>query len=128
MYEIKGVTYSYKNQKTKIHPVYMTIKKGEFVLLAGISGCGKTTFLRCLNGLIPDFYEGIYSGDVLLDGISLRDFKRGMLAEKIGNVFQDPRSQNVCSFETMIIKPVINNAPKIARGSRNVFFIFLARV
>lgn len=93
MYEIKGVTYSYKNQKTKIHPVYMTIKKGEFVLLAGISGCGKTTFLRCLNGLIPDFYEGIYSGDVLLDGISLRDFKRGMLAEKIGNVFQDPRSQ-----------------------------------
>lgn len=50
----------------------LNIYAGEFVLLTGKSGCGKTTFTRCLNGLIPDFYEGILSGSCKVCGMEIR--------------------------------------------------------
>lgn len=73
--------------------INLTIQTGEFVLLTGRSGCGKTTLIRCLNGLIPHFYPGESKGDILLDGQSLLELKPSDLAGKVGTVFQDPRSQ-----------------------------------
>ena len=73
--------------------INLTIQTGEFVLLTGRSGCGKTTLIRCLNGLIPHFYPGESTGNILLDGQSLLELKPSDLAGKVGTVFQDPRSQ-----------------------------------
>lgn len=71
----------------------MTVQTGEFILLTGRSGCGKTTLIRSLNGLIPHFYPGEIKGDLLMDGKSLLEMKPSELAGQIGTVFQDPRSQ-----------------------------------
>ena len=71
----------------------LTIQTGEFILLTGRSGCGKTTLIRSLNGLIPHFYPGEMKGNIFLDGQSLLELKPADLAGKVGTVFQDPRSQ-----------------------------------
>ena len=71
----------------------LEIKDGETVLLTGRSGCGKTTLLRSINGLIPHFYPGNTTGDVLYGDESLLEMKPSDIAGKVGTVFQDPRSQ-----------------------------------
>ena len=61
-----------ERDKFTLKDLNLTIQTGEFVLLTGRSGCGKTTLIRCLNGLIPHFYpgEGGYSvGRTLFAGI-----------------------------------------------------------
>lgn len=71
----------------------LNIHTGEFVLLTGKSGCGKTTFTRCLNGLIPDFYEGNLSGSCKVGGMEIGRHETDEYSPLVGSVFQDPRSQ-----------------------------------
>ena len=73
--------------------INLTIRTGELILLTGRSGCGKTTLIRSLNGLIPHFYPGEIKGNISLDGQSLLELKPSELAGRVGTVFQDPRSQ-----------------------------------
>jgi energy-coupling factor transport system ATP-binding protein len=92
--EIKEVSFSYHADRDEsISSINLQIKQGEFVLLCGRSGCGKTTITRLLNGLIPHFYEGSLQGEVLIEGQSIRDRKLHQIAQLVGSVFQDPRSQ-----------------------------------
>ncbi|MCR5799045.1 MAG: energy-coupling factor ABC transporter ATP-binding protein, partial [Lachnospiraceae bacterium] len=73
--------------------ISLEIKDGEFLLLTGRSGCGKSTILRSLNGLIPHFYPGKTEGELLYDDKSLLEMTPSKIAGKVGTVFQDPRSQ-----------------------------------
>ena len=66
---------------------------GELVILAGRSGCGKTTLTRVLNGLCPQFYPGELTGSYLLDGQDALKMPVHQLGTMVGSVFQDPRSQ-----------------------------------
>ncbi len=94
MIELKNVRFSYQEDRAEsVSGVNLQIKPGEFVLLCGRSGCGKTTVTRLLNGLIPHFYEGTLHGEAFIDGKSIRDMKLHQLARLVGSVFQDPRSQ-----------------------------------
>ena len=70
-----------------------TIEDGSFVLLCGPSGCGKTTMTRLLNGLIPHYHEGNFTGSVRLDGKDTRELSLFDISLKVGSVFQNPRSQ-----------------------------------
>ena len=63
------------------------------MLLCGRSGCGKTTLTRLINGLIPQFFAGDLSGKVLLDGEDIFTLPMYRIAEKVGSVFQNPRTQ-----------------------------------
>lgn len=74
----------------------MSVKKGEIVVLTGLSGCGKTTLLRLLNGLIPSFYDGDLDGEIKILGKDITAYKKGELAKYIGNVFQNPKDQFFC--------------------------------
>ncbi len=76
----------------------LSVKKGELVVLTGLSGCGKTTLLRLLNGLIPSFYDGDLKGEIKLLGKDISDYKKGELAKYIGNVFQNPKDQFFCDM------------------------------
>lgn len=99
MIEINDVTFSYTGQQERkeknggICHVNMQIGTGEFVVLCGESGCGKTTVTRLVNGLIPGYYEGELSGEVLIDGQNILAQPVYETARKVGSVFQNPRSQ-----------------------------------
>ena len=60
-------SYNAKNEKA-IKDIRGIIPKGKCIVLCGESGCGKSTILRCLNHLIPEFYEGIFEGFIKIDG------------------------------------------------------------
>lgn len=69
------------------------IPAGRCVVLCGGSGCGKSTLLRCINGLIPQFYEGELKGFCRLNGQDTAGMRIGEIGELAASVFQDPRSQ-----------------------------------
>ncbi|MCR4750243.1 MAG: energy-coupling factor ABC transporter ATP-binding protein [Lachnospiraceae bacterium] len=90
----KDFSFCYEgNTEYSLKDINMEIKDGEFILLTGRSGCGKTTILRSLNGLIPHFYPGETKGELLYEEASLLEMKPSEIAGKVGTVFQDPRSQ-----------------------------------
>lgn len=71
----------------------LIIPDGQVILLCGQSGCGKTTLTRLVNGLIPNYYEGELSGEVLLDGKNISRLPLYETAKYVGSVFQNPRTQ-----------------------------------
>lgn len=87
-------TFRYSGKSSNaIHSVDLDIHEGEFVLLTGRSGCGKTTVARLINGLIPHFYEGELEGTAKVSGTETREMGIGDIGKMVGSVFQDPRSQ-----------------------------------
>ncbi len=94
MVELRDVSFRYRGGGTEgLNGISLDIEPGEIVVLAGESGCGKTTLTRCINGLVPRFYEGQFSGTVLIDGEDVSRRSIGEIGRQIGSVFQDPRSQ-----------------------------------
>ena len=95
--QISNVSLQYENsEKGALHDVSLTVEPGECILLCGESGCGKTTITRLLNGLIPHFYEGTLNGMVEVCGLKIQEEELYTIAEKVGSVFQNPRSQFFC--------------------------------
>ena len=94
MVELKQINFSYIEQETGgLRDINLTVRDGECILLCGRSGCGKTTVTRLINGLIPRFYAGNLSGQVLINGKDIADYTMYEIAEHIGSVFQNPRTQ-----------------------------------
>ena len=91
--EFQDFSFLYQDGKDGVFDINLTIRKGEFVVLTGQSGCGKTTLTRCMNGLIPDFYEGTFQGKSVVCGMEMGKHETGDYAGYVGSVFQDPRSQ-----------------------------------
>ena len=61
-----------------------SIQAGRCVVLCGGSGCGKSTLLRCINGLIPQFYEGDLKGFCRLNGQDTAGMSIGEIGEPGG--------------------------------------------
>ncbi len=94
MIEFQDVSFSYPDSTDGgLKNINLTILDGQCVLLCGRSGCGKTTLTRLINGLIPQFFAGKLSGKVLLDDENLADLPMYRIAERVGSVFQNPRTQ-----------------------------------
>lgn len=101
MIEFRNVTFAYSStdangraiEQGSINDLDLTIQNGEFIVLTGGSGCGKTTVTRLINGLIPHYYSGTLNGEVMIDGKSVPDTPIFETAKKVGSVFQNPRSQ-----------------------------------
>lgn len=97
MINIRNVSFQYANsEEGALNNVSLSVKSGECVLLCGESGCGKTTITRLINGLIPHFYEGNLEGDVNVGGLNVKEEELYVTAQKVGSVFQNPRSQFFC--------------------------------
>lgn len=92
--EIENLTFAYNGAKNNaLNNLSLKIEKGDFVLLCGASGCGKTTLLRLLKPLVAPV--GTTSGTMLFDGepISALDMTKGV--KQIGLVMQNPDAQIV---------------------------------
>ena len=65
MIKLKDISFTYENSRegeSQLRHVDLRVEKGELVILAGRSGCGKTTLTRVLNGLCPQFYPRKLTG------------------------------------------------------------------
>lgn len=80
--EYKNISMAY-SQKEIIHNLNLTVEQGEFVTIIGSSGCGKTTLLKMVNGLLSPT-----SGDILINGKSTRDSDINELRRNIGYAIQ----------------------------------------
>ena len=76
-----------------LRDVSLSVEDGEFLLLCGVSGCGKTTLLRHLKSALTP--NGKRSGDILLDGKPLAEISQREQAARIGFVLQQPEDQIV---------------------------------
>ena len=91
---VKDLTYYYPRRgDPALVDINLEISSGEFVLITGPSGGGKSTLCRCLNGLIPNFYGGRLSGKINVMGIDVASATTSELSRHVGMVFQNPEDQ-----------------------------------
>jgi energy-coupling factor transport system ATP-binding protein len=94
--EFHNVTFSYEDAPSPaLAEINLLIEPGETVLITGPSGAGKTTLVSCLIGLVPHFHEGRLQGELKVLGRDIRRTRIGVMAARVGLVFQDPASQLV---------------------------------
>ena len=90
LFEIERLTYYYpETTRPALDRVDLLLKEGEFTLVAGPSGGGKTTLARALSGLVPHFFGGKIGGRVSYRGGALDGLDRRALHSQIGVVTQD---------------------------------------
>ena len=82
-FELKGVDFTYPNGNQALWDVNMVIEPGKITALVGLSGAGKSTIVN----LLDKFYEP-QKGQIMLDGVDLREYDTKYLRENIGLVLQ----------------------------------------
>ena len=93
MIELTRASFQYENSDRGVRDISLSVKSGECVVLTGLSGCGKTTVTRLVNGLAPSYYPGAFSGSVRIDGKDISRLSTWEIGHLVGSVFQDPKSQ-----------------------------------
>ena len=100
--EIAHLTFTYPGaSQPTLRDISLQIQKGDFLAIVGNNGCGKSTFCKTLNGLIPQFISGDFQGSVRACDLDTRETDVGTLARKVGYVYQD--------FENQIVRPTVLN-------------------
>lgn len=80
--------------KRILSDINLEIQDGEFVLICGESGCGKTTMTKLINGLIPHFVRDVsVDGTITVCGKNVVEMPMYEIAELVGSVFQNPKTQ-----------------------------------
>ncbi|WP_308528098.1 energy-coupling factor transporter ATPase [uncultured Oscillibacter sp.] len=98
--EIDDLTYTYPGApQPTLRDISLQIPKGDFLAVVGNNGCGKSTLCKALNGLIPHFITGTMEGSVRVCGLNTLESDVGVLAQKVGYVYQD--------FENQIVRPTV---------------------
>lgn len=91
---VQNLTFTYpEREQPVLQEINLTVRPGEFVVLCGPSGCGKTTLLRQLKPTLAP--HGRLSGQILFEGIPLKELSQRDAASKIGFVLQSPENQIV---------------------------------
>jgi energy-coupling factor transport system ATP-binding protein len=96
---VENLTFQYsRRSEPAIEKINFSIQPGQVMLIAGSSGCGKTTLMRCINGLIPFSYHGKMSGDIHLFGKSVIGMQLADISQMVGTLLQDPERQILGSY------------------------------
>jgi energy-coupling factor transport system ATP-binding protein len=91
---VENLSFRYRDRRgASINHVSFSANQGELLLLAGASGCGKTTLIRCINGLIPRSYKGEMTGKILIGGQDNHGMQLSRISQLVGTVLQDPERQ-----------------------------------
>ena len=108
--DFDNVSFSYGTQtEGSLRNINFKVKEGEFILLTGQSGSGKTTVTRLINGLIPHFFEGVLTGTVKVLGSDIKTITPGELGKNIASIFQNPRSQFFTTNSTKEVAFALEN-------------------
>lgn len=102
--EFKDVHFGYNEEEEVIKGISLKANPGETIAIVGATGAGKSTIINLLNR----FYE-INSGEILIDGISVKDYKLASLRGQIAVVLQD-----VFLFADSILNNITLNNPNIS--------------
>lgn len=114
--EFKNVTFAY-DDKVILKNINLTIKKGQTIALVGSSGAGKST----LADLVPRFHD-VTSGELLVDGVNIKEYSLHSLREQMGIVTQEPIlfndtiANNIALGQFDISRDKIEQAAKIANA------------
>jgi energy-coupling factor transporter ATP-binding protein EcfA2 len=119
------VTYHYpESPGPALSDVSFAVQPGEFCLLAGLSGSGKSSLLRAACGLVPHFHGGRFAGRVELAGLDTREHGPARLGAFAGALFQDPETQLVTSTVraelSLALETRGHGATAVARGVEEV--------
>lgn len=114
--EFKNVDFSYLPEKPLIRDFNLKVNKGDLVAIVGPTGAGKTTIVN----LLMRFYE-IQGGDILVDGVNIKDISRENLRNIFGMVLQDTWlfkgtvRENICYGRKDATEEEFENAVKAAK-------------
>jgi energy-coupling factor transport system ATP-binding protein len=91
---VENLSFRYRDRSDlALRGISLSVGTGELLLVAGASGCGKTTLIRCLNGLIPRSYKGEISGRIVMQGQNTARMPLARISQMVGTVLQDPERQ-----------------------------------
>ena len=121
----EGVSYTYPGaDQPALSELDLEIQTGEFCLLAGLSGHGKSTLLRAACGLVPHFHGGRFAGRTTLAGLDTREHGPARLGAIAGVLSQDPETQLVMSTVraelALALESRGHGASAVARGVEEV--------
>ncbi len=116
--EYKNVSFYYANSgRAALENVNLVIQKGKIVALVGASGAGKSTFVD----LLPRFHD-VDDGEILIDGINIKDYRLHGLRSLMGIVSQEPVLFNDSIFNNIafgmkeVSRQAVENAARIAHA------------
>lgn len=119
---IRRFAYPYGGRPA-LEGIELSVKPGEFVVVLGSAGAGKTTLCYCLTGVIPHHVEGDLDGEVLIHGQSLSRMRLPEIATLIGFVLQSPENQlfNLTVYDDVSFGPenLCLPVPEIRRRVRD---------
>lgn len=92
--EVKDFSFRYRQTTKKVlKHISFQVEEGSFLCIIGSNGSGKSTLCNALVGLIPHYFLGKTSGQVIVDGMNVEESTIAALSAKIGLVFQNPFNQ-----------------------------------
>ena len=109
--EYRNVSFAYRPDRTVLKDVNVKIGKGQTVALVGQSGSGKSV------DLLPRFYD-VIKGEILIDGINIKDVSLHGLRELMGNVNQDPILFNDTIFNNIAFGVESATREEVERAAR----------
>lgn len=93
MIEFKNFCFTYEGEeKSALTNINLEVKAGQCVILTGLSGCGKTTLLRVINGLCPSVFRGTASGNFKTAFYDYKKSFAGLNSRYVGSILQNPKS------------------------------------
>lgn len=98
MIDIKDLSFAYSKNKKVLNNVNLTIKEGEFTILLGPNGNGKTTLLKCIDNLLS-----FKQGNISINNKDIKEYRRRDLAKLIGYVPQILEFSDMSVFDTILL-------------------------
>jgi ATP-binding cassette subfamily B protein len=110
--ELAGVSFGYGERKAVLREINLRIEPGECVAIFGPTGAGKTSLLK----LIPRLHEAT-AGQVLVDGVDVRQWRLAELRHSVGIVFQEPFLFSDTVAANIACRRLASDDPRIARAA-----------
>ncbi|MBN1930104.1 MAG: ABC transporter ATP-binding protein [Desulfobacterales bacterium] len=93
MIQFNAICYRYPTTQWVLKGIDLSIDKGEYIVVCGTNGSGKSTFGYLFNGLIPHFFGGTLKGSVRVNNADIKDKRASDFLSTVGLVLQNPDAQ-----------------------------------